>query len=1106
MSVAVLDADRIVSGSADSTLKLWEVSTQRCVATFQGHSSEVWCVAVLDADRIVSGSEDKTLKLWEVSTQRCVATFQGHSSYVRCVTVLDADRIVSGSADSTLKLWEVSTQRDAPGPKSASQEWAAYVAKTKTTSAAMEELMDLVGMEEIKRHALQVFSMMQAWVKLPAKSRVPVTLNFVLMGNPGTGKTTAARIMGRLLHEIGVRRKATFIEKSAVTLKREGGKAFADTIQQALGGVLFIDEAYQLDPHKDPVGRDIVDELLLAAENHREDLTIILAGYKEDIEAQLFAYNPGMASRFDEVTFSDFHDGQLRDIWDRLLREYDWTVTDTNVSNVAVRRVVRQRSAKGFGNARAVRSAFQAAIKTATVRWAADPSSPKLCIVMEDVIGVAPSRHSIPDLDDALRKLDALVGMQEVKQAVHQLVETAATNYRREIRGQPVLHLALNRLMLGNPGTGKTTVAGIYAQVLKALGLVSKGGVELRTASDFVGSHVGESATKTNGILASCKGKVLVIDEAYNLNDSMYGKQVVDTIVEKVMGSPGEDIAVLLVGYEKQMRDMLREQNPGLARRFNPQSALQFPDYDDSCLGVIAVRMCAAEGVELSLPVLRCMVQTLARQRSLPNFGNAGAVANLLSVAKAHMILRVGAASDDQLALTVADVVGEGRQSHGGVGADADPLQPLRHLYASGAVVGELDKLRKFLAVQRREGGDVSAATGNWLFMGNPGTGKTTVAKCMGRMLRDLGVLSTDAVEVTSAADLTGNVVGAAKDLVADAMGRARGGILFIDEAYELGQGSYGQEAMTKLVEMLTLDEYKTSTVVILGGYEDSMHQMLGRNVGLASRFQQVLRFPDWTAEDATGFLMQQAETDGYDAGVGVKAELLRGFAELRTRPGWANARDATNLWRDRVMRERTLRVYDLPEPALSVTLEDVQRALKGMLECRPRGVSRRRSHGMADVEVFSTAETQQRGEHRMPPAPPALEHDHGATCASDAKDQDRFTAEDRVRLQREQEEAERQELQRLEELRVAEELARQQAEEARRRADEEAARRAEEARACAAREAEDIRRKQLVQLRIREMGVCPASFRWGDVGGGWYRCAGGSHTIHVDQLNMGPG
>jgi len=723
---------------------------------------------------------------------------------------------------------------------------------------------------------------------------------------------------------------------------------------------------------------------------------------------------------------------------------------------------------------------------------------------MEDVIGVPPSRHTIPELDAALRDLEALTGLDEVKTAVIELVSTAVTNYSREIRGQPVVHLALNRLMLGNPGTGKTTVAAIYARVLSALGLLSKGGVELRTASDFIGQYVGESATKTNTILSLCKGKVLVIDEAYNLNDNMYGKQVVDTIVEKVMGAPGEDIAVLLLGYEKQMRDMLREQNPGLVRRFNPANALVFRDYDDSSLGVMTVEMCTKDGIELTLPVLQCIVQTLSRQRGLPNFGNAGAVANLLSVAKSHMLSRVG--SDQDFTLTVSDVVGEGRESHGGVSEQAgDPLLPVRHLFAMDAVVDQLDKLRKFLAVSRREGRDVSAANGNWLFYGNPGTGKTTVAKCMGRMLKDLGVTVSDTVEIASAADLTGNVVGAAKGLVADAMGRAQGGILFIDEAYELGRGSYGQEAMTKLVEMLTLDSAR-STVVILAGYEDDMREMLQRNVGLASRFQQTLRFPNWSAEEATGFVMQQLTTDGYGVGEGVHAELLRGFAELCTRPGWANARDATNLWRDRVLRERSLRVYDVADPVPFVVLEDVQLAMKHMLECRPKGESRQRGPVWSDAareqEHTLDAVSYNTPPHRQLLPVPGVSAEVNDTGGEGALE-DNLSADDRVRLLRETEELERREAERLDQLRLAEESARQEADAARLRSDEAAARAATEAQIRAQLESEAVRRSQRVQTRIGEMGLCPMQFRWIDVGGGCYRCAGGSHTVHIDDLGL---
>lgn len=150
---------------------------------------------------------------------------------------------------------------------------------------------------------------------------------------------------------------------------------------------------------------------------------------------------------------------------------------------------------------------------------------------------------------------------------MNELNDLCGTNYQRELMGQPPLDIFFNRMFLGNPGTGKTTCAELYGHVLKQLGFLSNGAVVSKTASDFVGGVVGASQRKTSQILESARGKVLIIDEAYLLDDNLYGKQVLDTSVEKVQGGPSDDIAVLLLGYEEQMVQMIRRQNPGLARR-----------------------------------------------------------------------------------------------------------------------------------------------------------------------------------------------------------------------------------------------------------------------------------------------------------------------------------------------------------------------------------------------------------------------------------------------------------------------------------------------------------------------------------------------------------
>jgi SpoVK/Ycf46/Vps4 family AAA+-type ATPase len=137
-------------------------------------------------------------------------------------------------------------------------------------------------------------------------------------------------------------------------------------------------------------------------------------------------------------------------------------------------------------------------------------------------------------LDAALKELDNLVGVPEVKLSIHADVESMLSNYDKELQAQDTDAICLNRVFVGNPGTGKTTVAKLYARILCAAGMLSKDDVVERTASDFMGDAVGVSAQKTINILKLSEGKVLLIDEAYNLFDGRsvssgnvsYGKQV----------------------------------------------------------------------------------------------------------------------------------------------------------------------------------------------------------------------------------------------------------------------------------------------------------------------------------------------------------------------------------------------------------------------------------------------------------------------------------------------------------------------------------------------------------------------------------------------------
>ena len=210
-------------------------------------------------------------------------------------------------------------------------------------------------------------------------------------------------------------------------------------------------QAHMLDPASNRTGREIFNRIMDSAEDDREHLTIILAGYKLDIERDLYGFNVGMKSRFDDIVFADYGFEELLEIWRKLLERYScgdlgWEAA-SDVSEVAVRRVARGKDRHGFGNGRDLRSAFEKAAKHAQARDTFDPLHPS--VIMDDVIGPDPSPKNNVELRLTLAKLNAMHGLDEIKKEVESIVEMSVKNYHREIKGDKPLELKKNRLSSG---------------------------------------------------------------------------------------------------------------------------------------------------------------------------------------------------------------------------------------------------------------------------------------------------------------------------------------------------------------------------------------------------------------------------------------------------------------------------------------------------------------------------------------------------------------------------------------------------------------------------------------------------------------------------------
>lgn len=783
--------------------------------------------------------------------------------------------------------------------------------QTATLEEVKYKLKSIIGMKQLKDFMNSIennYKVQKIREKLGLKTS-KMSLNMIFAGNAGTGKTNAARVTFEYLNALGLLKKGIFKEVSKADFVTENIEEAAgrtiEIIESAIGGVLFIDEAYSLcENEDDKMGKEIVNALLKGIEDNREDLIVILAGYEKDMD-RFLEFNSGLKSRFpNTIVFEDYNPNEMYEIAVNIAKSKGYRIS-TDVKDELIELFVRNQTLEknDLGNARFVRNVVDNAILDASKEYMSNSSKEIDLLERNNFNFKANSKFNLEE------KLSEIIGLEEVKNFLRNQYKIVIAQEKRRAAGIDIkIDQNLNMVFAGNPGTGKTSIARIVAEMLNSMGALKVGQLIETDRSSFVSEVPGQTSKKTIAKFKEAIGGVLFIDEAYTLAADEIGREAIETLLKLIEDYRGE-VIVILAGYEKDMEDFFAV-NIGLKSRFPLWTT--FEDYNPEELLSMAIKIIKSKGFEVSELAYKELKKSFKDiyENLDSQSGNGRMVRNYVENLIRNQSIRI---AENDISVYEMNLITEKDIEKINVSeydTDFDIEENIKSIVGNENIKEFLRQQYKIIKIEEKRAkkglNTYIDMMQNIVFTGSDGTGKRLSLDIFANMLSSMGVLDNSSVLEIGVSKIISSYKSGKS--LSEVVKNVRGRVIFLKRADLIIEEENDKEIISNLVNFI--EETGKRNIIVISGEKEKLTKLMKRNVELNYKFPLWLNFKDFSSDNLMEMALNKIADKELELSEGAREVLDKVIKEIYTNVRVSNG-FVIKTYVDILAKTQSVRVYE---------------------------------------------------------------------------------------------------------------------------------------------------------------------------------------------------